>query len=160
MAIATQDINLVKRKIFNYFKGGTKGDVFAVQAFDQMFRYFSQHGVNPDLQVVFFANLTTDAIVADAACKVYGIYLKKGATGTDAYYKQFDDAASDSSAEDAKIAVGLLTANERASYVNINGLAFASGVTHGSFTAFGGAAGTTASTSGDGPSGFVIIGAP
>lgn len=159
MALSTQDINLVKRKVFNYLKGGTRGDVFAFQVFDQLFRYFSQHGANPDLQVVFFDNLGADAVVADAACKVYGIYIKKGATGTDSYYKLFDDAATDSSADDAKLALGLLTASERQSWANINGLAFAAGVVHGCFTAIAGAAGTTASTSGDGASGFIIIGA-
>lgn len=160
MSISTQDINLVKRKVFNYLKQGTKGDVFAFQVFDQLFRYFAQHGANPDLQVVFFDNLTTDAVVADAACKVYGVYLKKQDHATDAYYSIFDDATDDSTEGDKRLTVGLLTAKERASWANINGLAMAAGVVHGSYTAAAGANGTTATTTGHGPGGFVIIGAP
>jgi hypothetical protein len=41
-----------------------------------------------------------------------------------------------------------------------NGLDMSAGAVHGSFTAMAGAAGTTASTTGDGPNGFLILGNP
>jgi len=159
MALSTESILNVKRKTLAYLNSGTKGSPFASAQFEQLFRYFAQHGQNPDLQFVPIADLTADVVAADAACKVYGIYLKKQATGTDSYYKVFDDAATDSSAEDAKIALPLLLSGERQVWINPEGLPMAAGLVHGAFTAIGGAAGTTASTSGDGPNGFVILGA-
>lgn len=162
MALAddVQDINLVKRKVFNFLKAGTKGDVFAFQVFDQLFRYFSQHGSNPNLQVIFFADLTADVAAVAEACTLYGVYIKKGATGTDAFYKVMNDATGDSDGDGtAVMTLPMLTASERQSWVNINGLVLSAGLVHGSYTAEAGAAGTTASTSGDGPAhGFIIIG--
>jgi hypothetical protein len=160
MALSTESILNVKRKVLNYLNSGTKGDPFAAAQFEALFRYLAQHGANPDLQFVPFSNLGADAVVADAACKVYGIYLKKQNTATDAFYKIFDDAATDSSAEDAILAIGLLLGRQREVKINPDGTPLAAGLVHGSYTAIAGAAGTTASTSGDGPDGFVIFGAP
>lgn len=156
MAIATQDILAVKRKVFNYLKGGTKGDPLSFALLDQLFRYFSQHGANPDLQVVFYANLTADSIVADAACRVYAVYGRKQNTATDAYFKG-NDSATVTSGSDDDINLEFLEALDSQVWVSKKGLPMANGFTIGSDTS---ANGTSATSTGDGPDGFVIIGAP
>lgn len=155
MALSTQDILLVKRKVFNYLKGGTRGDVFAFQAIDQLFRYFSQHGANPDLQAVFFSDLSADTVIADAACKVYAIYLKKQNTATGAFFKARDHASATSGTADDMVRE-LNAAGERVVMIDPLGWAQGTGFTVASDTT---ADGTTSTTSGDGPDGFVIIGA-
>ena len=121
----------------------------------------NQENQTQDLQIVQFGNLTVDAVVADAACKIYAIYLKKSATATDAFYKVFDDATDDSTAADAVVALPLLGASEEVFVGSPKGLAScAAGAVHGSYTAFLGYNNSTPSTSGDGPAtGFIIIGA-
>lgn len=163
MAIATQDINLAKRKAFNYLSAGTKGDPFAFAVIDQLFRYLSSQGANPDLQFVAFeaADVTggSGKIIADAACKVYAVYAKKAATNsTDSYLDMFDDAADDcDGATDARLVLPFLVASDGALYMKKDGLAMAAGVVLASYTDYDG---TTKSAAADAQNGFVIIGNP
>jgi hypothetical protein len=154
MSLSTQDINLVKRKVFGYLKSGTKGDVFAVQAIDQLFRYLSGHGSNPDLQFVAFSDLTGDTVIADAACKIYAIFMKKQATATDAFAK-FVDHASTAAGTTFALCIELNDTNDRVLLIYPRGLAMSAGVTAVSSTTD---VGGTDSTAGDGPNGFVVIG--
>lgn len=158
MALSTEQQNLVwqKAKIALDTLGATWATREGLRKLKEDIQ--AKYG-NIDLQFVPIADLTADVPAADVPCKVYAIFLKKQATGTDAYYKAFNDAATDSSAEDALIVVGLTEASEQVLVEAPAGKPFSAGLTHGSFTAATGAAGTTASTSGDGPNGFVILGA-
>jgi hypothetical protein len=158
MALSTESANLVWQKVAIALDS-LGANSYARDAFRALKAYTSQIGGNLNLQFVAISNLTADVVAADVACKVYGIFLKKQATATDAFYKAFNDAATDSSAEDALITIALTEASEQELFVCAAGKAFSAGVTHGSFTAATGAAGTTATTTGDGPNGFVIIGA-
>lgn len=159
MALSTETQNLV------WQKAKVACDALGIKpaAYDQL-RRLKEHLQgkygNINLQFVAISNLTADVVAADAACKVYAVVLKKRNTSTAAYYKAFNDAATDSSAEDALLTIGLTAAQEQAVFISNDGKAFSAGVAHGSFTAATGAAGTTASTSGDGPDGFVILGNP
>lgn len=158
MALSLQAANLVWQKV-NIALDSLGANSAARDQFRALKAYISQIKGNPDLQFVAMADLTADAVVADVACKVYGVFLKKQATATASYYKQFNDAATDSSAEDALVALALTAASEQMVLTSAAGKAFSAGVVHGAYTAMAGAAGTTASTTGDGPNGFVIIGA-
>ncbi len=122
------------------------------------FMYHAGHGKNKDLDFIAFTNPTTDSGLTDAACKVYFVYAKKQATATDAFFKLFD-YTDDTSNTYARICMPLLVANDESVYYNPAGLDFATEVTMACFTAFAGTHGSTESTSGDGPNGFIIIGA-
>lgn len=159
MALSNENANLVWQKAKIALDslgapGHIRDTVAALKA------YLSQVKRNPDLTFVAISDLTADVVAADAACKVYGIVLKKQATATDAFYKLFDDAATDSSAEDAVLGIRLVDSGDWVVITYPRGLAMANGAVHGSFTAMAGAAGTTASTTGDGPNGFLILGNP
>lgn len=59
----------------------------------QLFQDLAQQKGNPDLQIVELDNLgTTDQVVADAPCKLYGLFLKGGSAGGD--YRSADHASS------------------------------------------------------------------
>jgi hypothetical protein len=108
---------------------------------------------NPDLAVVEFDELSdTDVVLADAAAKLYFVYLQKD-TATASWSKITDHA---STASDAASELRFKTArigDECIAYPS--GLALANGATaQGTTTADGG----TGSAS-DGAKGFVIIGA-
>ena len=157
MALSLQSANLVWQKAqialdSLSLRGVVREQILKLKA------HLSQVGGNPDLQFVAIADLTADVVAADAACQLYAVVLKKRATATDAFYKAFNDAATDSSAEDALLAIGLLEAGDYVVLTFPGGMPFSAGLVHGSYTAIAGAAGTTASTSGDGPDGFLIIG--
>ena len=156
MAIAVQDINLAKRKVLNYLSAGTKGDPFAHEQFRALFSYLAQHGSNPDLQFVPFSDLGADTVIADAACKVYGVYMKKRATSTGCFVKAADHATSAGTTA-SDLVQELNASGQREVMIHRDGWAQGTGFTIGSDTT---ADGSTASTSGDGPDGFVLIGAP
>lgn len=157
MALSTQNANLVWQEVKIFL---ANADPAVVNQFRALKAHLAQVKGNPELDFTAISDLTADVVVADAACKVYGVYLKKQATGTDAFYKIFDDAATDSSAEDAVLAVGLTTSGDKAVVIYPDGFNLAAGCVHGSYTAMAGAAGTTASTTGDGPNGFILVGKP
>ena len=154
--MANEAINLVKQKTRIALEGANPE---IQRQFSAFWNHMATHKGNPDLTITVFSDMTVDAAVEAAACKLYAIYVKKGATATDAFYNVFDDATDDSTAADAMISLGLTTASEEAVYFQPKGRVMAAGVVHGSYTALIGYNATTASTSGDGPSGFVITGA-
>lgn len=109
---------------------------------------------NPDLQVVEFDNLTgSDTIIADAACKIYGIVLSKQ-TATTAFFKGSDSATTSSSTA-PEVELGQGTISEDV-LVFPGGRPMANGFTISSDTT---SDGITGSAAGDGARGFVILGA-
>lgn len=159
MALTVENANLVfeKARIAADSLGLNSGMRDALRALKA---YLSQVKRNPDLAFVAISDLTVDVVGVDAPCKLYGVFLKKQATATDSFYIAFDDAANDATAGDARLAIGLVTSGDQKAYVDPKGLDLAAGFVHGAYTALAGANGTTASTTGDGPNGFAIVGAP
>jgi hypothetical protein len=111
------------------------------------------------LQLITFSDLTADTNPLDGAIQVYAIYAKKQATATDAFFKTFDDATDDSTAGDARIALPLLESGDEAIAIFPDGTVMPTGLVIGSYTAYIGANGSTPSTTGDGPNGFLLVGA-
>lgn len=157
MPLSTQANQIALRKAANAVRAKGNG------AIDQLFKGFKMglnaENITGDLQLVQFANLTVDVVVADAACKVYAIYLKKQDNGTDAFYNVFDDATNDATAADAMISLGLLAGLDEVFWACPRGLAFGTGIVHGSYTALAGYNGTTATTTAQGPDGWILFGA-
>lgn len=163
MAIAVESAVIARRKALNYLNSGTKGEPFAAAVVDQLFRYLSSHGSNPDLQVIPFAAAditgTAGKILADAACKLYFVYAKKAATnGTDSYLAVFDDPVDDcDGATDARLSMGFLLASDSQVWAKKDGIGMAAGVVATAYTDYDG---TTKSAAADAQDGFVIIGNP
>jgi hypothetical protein len=94
-------------------------------------------------------------------CTLYAIYGKKTNTGTDAYLTLLDDTSSDDTAADGRASLafplaGATTDNAGEAFVFWpDGIPFAVGVWAASFTV---QSGTTESTAGDAPNGFIIVG--
>lgn len=161
MAISVENILNVRRKAFNYLSNGSNAgaqvsDPVVFRQMRELFSYLSDHGNNPDLQFVPFADLTGDTVIADAACKVYAIYAKKRNTATDAFFKAVDHAST-AAGTTFFLCSELNVGRDVFLALYPKGLAQANGVTLVSSTTD---TGNTDTTSGDGPDGFVIIGNP
>ncbi len=154
MALSTENANLVWQKVEI-----AKQSLEVNRAVDMSLRglkaYLAQEKRNIDLQFVPISDLGADTAIADAACKIYAIVLKKGATSTGAFFKAADHATvSGTTASD--LVQELNASEQQVAFIYANGWAQGTGFAVGSDTT---ADGSTASTSGDGPNGFVILGA-
>lgn len=161
MAISVENANLAWQKAFI-----SLDSLGANKAMREQWRalkaYLAQEKRNLDLQFIAVdATLVDDAngtVLANAPCKVYGMFLKKQATAVDVYTALLDDDTDDASpVTDVRCVVGLIGASEQASIFYPAGIAFGVGVVAKSYTEFDG---TTDSSSADTPNGFVIIGNP
>lgn len=153
MAISTKDPVLIWRQVRGLVRGAMKPQSQLVA--EALFTYLAQQGSNPDLQFVPFDYLTgSNTVIADAACKIYAIFLKK-ATTTAAWFKGSDSASTGSSTA-AEVMTKLASVCE-AQLLYPNGLAMANGFTVISNTT---ASGNTTTAAGDGAKGFVLLGAP
>lgn len=161
MALSLESALLVKRRVMQSISGiGTAGkSPLAGAAFTEFWKWLAGHKNNPTLQFVAISDLTADVVAANVACKLFAVFLKKQATATDSFYNVFDDATNDATEGDKRLTLGLVTASEQQFWFNPNGLDLAAGMVHGAYTAAAGANGSTPTTSGDGPNGFVVIGA-
>ena len=123
------------------------------------FSYWSSNKGNADLQLIPIADADvtgTDGVIsADAATVVYVVYIKKGTTATDSYFKLFDDVTDDSTSTDARLSMALLEASEEHLVIYPKGLTMATGIVATSHTD---SAGSTDSTAGDSGNGFLIVG--
>jgi hypothetical protein len=157
MALSLEDANLVFQKARIAvdtlgLNSGIQDQLRALKA------YLSQIKGNKQLQFVPISNLTADAVIADAACTLYALVVEKQGTATAATVKLNDSAttAGGANGADQTIAIELNAAGQQAALIFPAGQAMASGIAAASQT---NAAGNTDSTSGDGPNGFVILGA-
>lgn len=154
MALSLGDINAVFRR--------ARADSRAVgvaEALRSLSKHMQQLG-NPDLQLVEYSGLgAADKVIADAACKVYAIYMKKPTASTvNAWLKGSDHATVAAAAGDfAFRLVG--TSGGGRSYCPIfhDGIPMGTGLTMGCHTTVNG---NTKSNAADAATGFVIIGAP
>lgn len=120
--------------------------------------YLSQIKGNPNLQFVPISNLTAETVIADAACTLYAAFVKKQNTSTAAFFKINDSATTAGAANGAGqvTCVELNAANQQGALLYPAGAPQGTGIAVVSQT---NAAGDTDSTSGDGPNGFIVLGA-
>lgn len=109
-----------------------------------------------NLQLINISDLGDDVNSIDGAVRVYAIYLKKQNTATDAFFRLFNDATDSSTAADVHVLLPLLEAGKEALAFFPDGLPLSDGIVMTSQTD---GDGTTDSTTGDGPNGFMLIGA-
>lgn len=123
MALSTQAAVKAKRRAFNAIQTfGLSSSIS--QALSALFQELSQKASNPDLQVVeAVAASTTDAVVADAACKLYGVFLKGGASAADV---RWADHSSSANSPTTTLAIGIA---EQVAYIFPAGKAFSNGIT-------------------------------
>lgn len=164
MAITLESANKVRQKTYNL--GLDNLSYRTLQAF---FQNWATHKGNADLAILPFLGTDADAaggvVLADAACTVHVVYGRKGTldqksagngTATDAYLVIFDDATDDAGAgTDGRLVIPFLNIADNQLWVSSIGIPCATGVVAKSYTDFDG---TTDSSAGDAPNGFVIIG--
>lgn len=133
----------------------------AILVFKALKLWLATQKKNPDLALLSFSDVTTDAQtvpeVSTGGATIYGVYAKKQATATDAYFKFNDSAtvAGGGSGANVKVTVPFLEIGDEVFMAFQPGLVFATGVIVASETT---AAGGSDTTTGDGPNGFFIVG--
>src|SRR5882672_2511842 len=111
MALAVENSNKVWQKVKIAL---ADANPVAQNAFLELKKYLATQGRNPDLQIVLIDSTLTDDAGGqdsgiDAACTVYGAWVKKPKTATAAYTALFDDATDDAGAgTDGRFSIGLL----------------------------------------------------
>jgi len=156
MAVSTESAGRVRQRCLELSKN--PGVFYALKS---LFLYLAANKGNPDLEFLPFTGTSVEAaggqVLVAGACKIFAVWGKKPATDTeDAYLAIFDDATDDTGAgTDGRLVLGFQDADEEQFYLNPDGLDMATGVVAKSYTDFDG---TTDTTAGQAPNGFVIIG--
>lgn len=155
MALSLESAGRVRQKTRRYTL-----DPSVFLAITGFFSYHSSNKNNADLQLITVADADitgTDGVIsADAPCTVYVVYIKKGSTATDSYFKLYDDVTDDSTTTDIRLTIAMLEAGEEHIAIFPKGLTMATGIVS---TAHTNATGSTDSTAGDAGNGFLIVGA-
>jgi hypothetical protein len=158
--LSTENANLVWQKVAISLDalGANKA---MRESFRALKNYLSQEKRNLNLQFVAIdATLVDDAngvVLMDGPCRVFGVFAKKQATGTDTYLALLNDDTDDASpVTDVRLVVGLQESAEQAAVLYPAGIAMSVGVVGKAYTEFDG---TTDANSADTPNGFVILGA-
>lgn len=129
------------------------------RAFRELKQYLSTFAGNPQLQFLSFSDVTTDQPTAltTGGATLYGIFLKKQNTATDAFFKAADHGTTAGGANGAnmQLCVPLLVGKDEVAITYLPGQVLATGLTVASETT---AAGGSDTSSGDGPNGFAIVG--
>jgi hypothetical protein len=154
MALSTQAQVLAYRRLGQWVSGQTER-ASTSQLLQALKSYISQNLGDIDLEVKPFTFLTgTDTVIANVACKIYAIVLRK-ATAAAAYFKGSDHATVSSSTA-PEIELRQNTADKEDILIFPDGLAMANGFTVSSDTT---SDGNTTSAAGDGAKGAVLLGA-
>jgi len=162
MALALESVSLVERKATAFASSQPGKGPFAQAAFKTFFKDWAANHGNADLQFVRFTGLTAEGASGqdtgiDAAHRVYAIYGKKTATAEDVYLYFFDDATNDAGAgTDGRGQLVFIEASTEAFAFYPSGIPMVDGLVVKAYTDFDG---TTDTTAGASPNGFVIIGA-
>lgn len=157
MATALESSSKVERRVSEWALGP-----IARRSFGAFFKDWAANKANADLQLVPFLGTGTEASTGadtgvDAAHRVYAFYGKKTATAEDVYLYLFDDATNDAGAgTDGRANLVFIEASTEAFAIYPSGLPMVDGLVVKAYTDFDG---TTDSTAGAAPNGFVIIGA-
>ena len=153
MALSLEAANKVRMKT-----RGIDLDPSVYGALKSFFQYWATHKGNADLQLFNFSEAQADDAdgtgLADAACTVHFVYVKKAASATDNYFKLFDNATVDTTTTDQRLVLPLFVSGESQVWQSTAGLPFAVGVTVTQHTT---SEGTTDGS--DGGSGFIIVAA-
>lgn len=158
MALAVESSSLVQRKALAFARGP-----YAQKAIDAFFSWWAANKGNADLQLVNYAGADADAATGtdlgiDEAHRVYLFYGKKSATAEDVYLYFFDDATDDAGgATDARGQLLFLEASTECIVAYPSGIPMTTGLVIKAYTDFDG---TTDTTAGAAPDGFIIIGRP
>ena len=159
MAISVENANLVWQKVNvaldSLGASGASRDIFrALKA------HLSQVKGNKNLQFVPFTEAQCDAAggtpIVDAACTLYGVFVKKENEGTDNLFGYYDDATNDTTAANALGFASLKVAKQEVPQIYPDGLPVATGIT---VTQYLSSSGIGAGDGSNGGNGFVIIGA-
>lgn len=152
MSLSTQNAPLAKRRAANWISAF--GGPFSQGALKWFWSYIAQFKGSPAMQVVEFEALSnTDQVLANAACTLYLIVLRK-TTATATWSKFTDNATTGATNGSQEISIKGATIGETV-LVYPQPLAMANGL-----TARGNTTATGNTTSGaNGASGFVVIGA-
>ena len=159
MALALQSGNLVKQKVKLALSGGVGVNTVAEKAFEALFDVLANQYGNPDLQFFTFSEVQADVaggtVIIDAACKVYGVYVKKEANATDNWFWLINDATNDGTDADHMISLALLEASKNAFAIYPSGIPFDTGgvVTQYATDPIGKSDGS------NGGDGFIVVGA-
>ena len=155
MSLSLENSNLVWQKVKIALANANPA---SQNAFKALKEYLAQQGGNANLQFVPFTEAQCDDAdgtgVVDAACKIYGVYVKKVSSATDNYFKIYDSATVDTTAGEQIIAIPLLHTTEEVVETYVNGLTMANGITVTQHTT---SIGVTDGS--DGGNGFILIGA-
>lgn len=163
MALALESASLVERKVTTFTSSQVGKGPFAERAFKTFFKDWASNHGNADLQIIRYAGLSAEGasgqdMGVDAAHRVYAIYGKKTATAEDVYLYFFDDATNDAGAgTDGRGQLVFIEASTEAFAFYPSGIPMVDGIVIKAYTDFDG---TTDTTAGAAPNGFVIIGAP
>lgn len=154
MALSTQDALIALRRVSNQVTG-YKPHVRWI--LDQLRHQIGTMtgGAIPDLQVVAFGLLSdAETVIADVACKLYGVVLVKQGAAT-ATFSKLTDSATTSSDAASELRFWSNAVSQQQAFLYPEGLPFANGITmQGNTTANGG------TTSGANAClGFCVIGA-
>jgi hypothetical protein len=158
MALALESPSLVQRKAFTFAKGP-----LCHKALDGFFKWWAANRGNADLELVPYTGTSIEGasgedMAKDGAFRVYAFYGKKTDTAEDVYVYFFDDASNDAGGgTDGRGQLVFLEAKAEAIALYPQGIPMATGLVVKAYTDFDG---TTDTTAGAAPNGFVIIGAP
>lgn len=154
MALSLEGINLVKRRA----RGDTRA-VGVAESLRSLWKHMENLG-NPDLQLVVISGLeTADKVIADAACKLYALYLKKPTASTVDSWAKGSNHATVAAANGDVVVYLRGTSGGGRSYMPVfhDGLPLATGLTVGAHTTVNA---NGKSLVADAPTGFAIVGAP
>ena len=160
MALSLQDSNLVWQKTKISLES-LAADPIVSAAFKALKEKLAGVGGNPTLEFIPITATDIDdasgKVLANVACKLYGVFLKKQATATDVYTHIINDATDDTGVTtDTVVVLATLVTGEQAFAIYPSGLSMSAGVVAKAYTT---PPGVTDSASADTPNGFVIISA-
>lgn len=156
MAISVEDINKVRQKC----RIDSLAKIGPAQILRALFKHFNDALRNPDLQFVpFVCSNSADAVIADAACKLYFLVaIKPAASTTNAWLKGSNHATTAAAAGDVAIPlIGTGGGGKAQTLAFPDGLPLGTGFTVNCHTTVNG---NTKSQDADCATGFAIIGAP
>lgn len=160
MALSLEDSNLVwqKAKISLESLGA---DSVSRAAFKALKEKLASVGGNPTLQFVPISATDVDdangVVLANAACTLYGVFLKKSSVATAAFTALLDDDTDDASpVTDTQLVLGQIAASQKVFAIYPDGMAFTVGLVAKTWTEFDGTTDAADTTT---PNGFVIIAA-
>lgn len=154
MALTLEASNLVKQRTQATARGAHIQS--SLRAFWEQMEYLR----HPDLKIKFFSGLdSADVVASDSACKLYALYAKKPTASTTNAWLKISNHATTAAANGDVTLFLVGTSGGGLEYLPTfcNGLPLGTGCTVGSHTTVNG---NTKSGSGDGPTGFIIVGAP